>query len=718
MKKYFLPVLILLYVNINCLSQPLIISNTYFKISASANDPLYTTYAAAMERSQLYGDKAYKMDYFSDCLPINYSSDQAGKMFCIWKVNGVVIDKISEYYKKPVVIGSFPDMAIIEYEPYPDLAVQETFFVYSSTISLVNINIKNNTKSTQEIDLYPILMNGDDSLQIKSFDDKANSYITNHYETKKRLISNLSDSLHYPTELRDVFMSNMINYTYGGYKGTMAEFYDKIKFDFYAFPKPSDSLNCANQGYVNFISLHNKISIQPGEQRFMRFMRGVQGRKEDVQYLITEMEKLKSASLQPYLDSNLKLFVNIPSIGFFTNNEKLIYLSAFNLARGSMLPPSGNTTNNYYVFSRNPLWGWGHGHQCLHESLSMLAYAFLDSKSAEGSQRVFIEQQAKDGLIAYRHGPLGAETFPAMNKPSTCTPFFNWINWEVYKVSKDKDFLEEAYDAGEKYVNWIVKNRDINADGTFEWGPNGIVENARDWYNAVFQVTADRQLDVEKGDISDSLDCLDLTVMIIKEMRSLSNMAKELGKDHASRKWTEKADAIMQLVNDYMWDKETGFYYSVDKNDHSFKFQTRDLRRQEIIGFLPLWAEATTKERADTLVKHLTDPNKFWREFGVPSLAADDIFYNANVDYCCKWNGPVWLLWDYMVFQGLLNYGYKDIAKELANKMILCVTTQLSKNHNFWESYSPDNVALNCPSNYIWDCIMARLLIDVYGTIK
>ena len=139
---------------------------------------------------------------------------------------------------------------------------------------------------------------------------------------------------------------------------------------------------------------------------------------------------------------------------------------------------------------------------------------------------------------------------------------------------------------------------------------------------------------------------------------------------------------------------------------------TRDLKRQEIIGFLALWAEAATKERAAKLVQTLTDSTKFWRKYGVPTLSARDQWYSPNVDYCCKWNGPVWLLWDYMVYDGLRRYGYNDIARQLAGKMVSAVTVQLSKNHNYWESYSPDNEVLNCPPNYIWDAIVAKLLID------
>ena len=78
----------------------------------------------------------------------------------------------------------------------------------------------------------------------------------------------------------------------------------------------------------------------------------------------------------------------------------------------------------------------------------------------------------------------------------------------------------------------------------------------------------------------------------------------------------------------------------------------------------------------------------------------------------------MWLLWDYMVMKGLQNYGYNDLARKVGNKMMLAVTTQLSLNHRFWESYSPDYPVQESPSNYIWDSIMARVLLDMYGARK
>jgi len=116
--------------------------------------------------------------------------------------------------------------------------------------------------------------------------------------------------------------------------------------------------------------------------------------------------------------------------------------------------------------------------------------------------------------------------------------------------------------------------------------------------------------------------------------------------------WKSKADNAAMRVNNVMWDEKSGFYYHVNRVDHSFQFMDRDLKRQEIIAFLALWAGAAPPERAARLVTALTDTTKFWRKYGVPTLAADDVWYSPYVDYCCKWNGPVWMLWDYLVYDG------------------------------------------------------------------
>ncbi|MCO6472770.1 MAG: hypothetical protein J5I57_03485 [Melioribacteraceae bacterium] len=716
---YSLFILMLLLPAADLSAQKLIISDQYLLMNASAEDPTYTTYAAAMSRSKLYEDKAYKMDYYTDCLPVNYSGDQAGKLYNIWKVDEVVVLNTGEYSRKPKIYASFPDMAILEHSPFTGIEVQETFFVYSSNIALIYFEITNVDKIPHNVQIYSVLEIGNESLNIKGYIDSASAYVSEHFETHKRLISNLYKNGDYPTDCRNIISTSADVYSFGSYDGNIDSLYNIVKTDFYSDDR-SDSLNFAVTGNYDIKVLHTKFDLQPEESKSIKIIRGWQDAGKKPDSLLSKIQKVKTISLQKFVDENVDLFSSIPRINFDSTSEKQVYLSAFNLVRSSMLPPEGKTSYNYYVFSRNPLWGWGHGHQVLHESLSMIPYAYLDFHSAQNSQRVYIEQQSEDGLIAYRHGPRGIQDYPHFSKytnsemSTTSAPFFSWINWELFSVSKDTVFLNDAYNSGTKYLRWLEENRDLDNDGTFEWGPYGIIENVRDWYNAVFQVSADRFLDVDKEDISDELECLDLTLMIVKELRSLAKMAEAHNKLDEQNKLLKKAEYISELVNERMWDDSSQFYYSINKENHSFNYLSRDLRRMEIIGFLPLWAEAATEERAELIVRHMLDENKFWRKFGIPTLAADDPWYSPNVDYCCKWNGPVWLLWNYMVYEGLINYGYTDIADKLADKMVLAVSTQLSKNHNFWESYSPDNTVLNSPSNYIWDSIIAKVLIEKY----
>jgi hypothetical protein len=379
-----------------------------------------------------------------------------------------------------------------------------------------------------------------------------------------------------------------------------------------------------------------------------------------------------------------------------------------------MLPPEGRTRFNYYVFSREPTWSWGHDGQVFHESLSMLAYAHLDPASAMDSQRVFIEAQEPDGYIPYRIGPYVVRTFPVDGEKTTSAPFYSWVNWEVYGIARNrveaKGFLEDAYRSGTAFTEFLLAKRDRDRDGLLEWGGHAVLESVRDSLVPIWDLLG------ENDPKAPSLvEALDLSVMVVQEMRALAEMAAELGRKDESAAWTRRAHDLTRLVEETMWDESTGFYYNVDRDTNAFVTRSGlDLRRQEIIGFLPLWAGVASPERAKALVAKLTDPAKFWRRFGVPTLAADDPGYEPQIRRCCQWNGAVWLEWNYLVFSGLRRYGYEEVARELGERMVEAAATQLSRNHRFWESYSPDEVKLTSPQSYIWDSILARVLIDLH----
>ena len=124
--------------------------------------------------------------------------------------------------------------------------------------------------------------------------------------------------------------------------------------------------------------------------------------------------------------------------------------------------------------------------------------------------------------------------------------------------------------------------------------------------------------------------------------------------------------------------------------------------------FLPLWAEVADEEKAQKLVGQLTDTQQFWREYGVPSLSAGDSYYNDKG----YWNGPVWVQWNYLIYRGLQNYGYKETADTLADKVYQAVIEGLERDHTFWEFYSPDESWGGYHQAYIWTGIVARMMLE------
>ena len=53
-----------------------------------------------------------------------------------------------------------------------------------------------------------------------------------------------------------------------------------------------------------------------------------------------------------------------------------------------------------------------------------------------------------------------------------------------------------------------------------------------------------------------------------------------------------------------MWDEQSGFFYNLARDTGTFTTKAGiDLRRKEIIGFLPLWAGIATKEQAARLAQ-------------------------------------------------------------------------------------------------------------------
>ena len=125
---------------------------------------------------------------------------------------------------------------------------------------------------------------------------------------------------------------------------------------------------------------------------------------------------------------------------------------------------------------------------------------------------------------------------------------------------------------------------------------------------------------------------------------------------------------------------------------HDFEVEIRvaDYTRQDQSLLLPLWAGIPDPERARQLVERtLLDPMRYWRPYGMPTTSASDPSYSPDGSHGA---GTVWLFWNAMLGEGLLDYGNLDQAAELLTRLMQPIVHCLREDHAFHEAYNPESL--------------------------
>jgi hypothetical protein len=679
-----------------CLGAGVARAQTPDHLNATIHDPVYMTYAAPISRSEYFVDEGYHLNDYTPGRAVSYTTDTAGDFGIVWQLGKSVASDVSQFPAKPILRRSFTDIAQLDYRPFLSIRVRETLVVYSSRLAFVDVEITNESGKPAALVGNVWYQRPDPVTAAARVDGRMVTF--GHVEPANLWFETPQPK--YDPNFHDVLLMSVPAASAGGFANAGA--LDVIRSGAALGGKISGSI----RGFV----LRANLTVPAHGRRRVRIVRGVEPASQPMGALESAARALLAQPVAPLVAESRAQYRRAPHLKLPSREWQMVYWSALSLVRQQMMPPAGMAHHNYYVFSREPTWRWGHEGQVFHESLSMLAYVYMNPKSAEGSQRVFMGRQEPSGYIGYRVGPFVTQTYPVKGEQTTSAPFFSWTNWELYQISHDRKFLADSYRSGSAFADYILKTRDKDGDGFMVWGGNAMLECVRDSQDAVWHLFGDTD------DSPSRVKALDFTTMMAMETRSLARMARALGRPADARRWQRQSDHLAALVRTRMWDPKTGFFYNLSRDTGTFTTgKGISLKRKEIIGFLPMWAGIATKAQAARLVQHLTNPKEFWRRFGVPTLSASDPYYQPQIKQCCQWNGAVWLLWNYLVFRGLLRYGYRSLAEELLHRDMAAVTLQLDRNHRFWESYSPDFTELHSPKNYIWDSILARMMIELYA---
>lgn len=201
-----------------------------------------------------------------------------------------------------------------------------------------------------------------------------------------------------------------------------------------------------------------------------------------------------------------------------------------------------------------------------------------------------------------------------------------------------------------------------------------------------------------------------LNSLMYRELLAAEYIARQLGQNEVAAAFASDASHLLECVREHCWDEWTGCYYSVDLNVRHHSRATRDdgLPLHSGLGqdwhcliqrigvwsnFLPLWAGIATPEQAQRMVReHLLDPRTFNAPAGVRSLSKMEKMYSIRASgNPSSWLGPVWGVVNYLIFRGLVRYGFEDEARELCGKTINLFARDIERFDDFHEYYEPES---------------------------
>ena len=166
---------------------------------------------------------------------------------------------------------------------------------------------------------------------------------------------------------------------------------------------------------------------------------------------------------------------------------------------------------------------------------------------------------------------------------------------------------------------------------------------------------------------------LELNCMLYNLEKNLSFIATEI-RSNESPVWEEKASVRKSKMQELMWNDKQGFFAD-------YNFVTK--KQNDIVAtstFYPLFVGLADEMQAVRIHAAL---EKIEEEYGLASTEKRDDLYDL------QWDHPYgWPCQQYIVIQGLLNYGYREDAVRLAQKYMDTVEHNFDKNGNLWEKYN------------------------------
>lgn len=374
-------------------------------------------------------------------------------------------------------------------------------------------------------------------------------------------------------------------------------------------------------------------------------------------------------------------------------------------------------------------WNWDSG-------FIAIGFSHFDIAKAEKEIATLLDAQWENGFLphivfhnesdSYFPGPdfHQSHLHPQASKKFKTTgltqpPVTGFVLQELYRIAEDKEailgFIEKQINKVFKNHAYLYENRDPHNEGlvyiyhnwesgtdnspawdsiwqtmqdipkyTFERRDTTHVDSSQrpsneeyNYYIHLIEIAKKHNYSDEKiAELSPFLvqDPL-FNAMLIRSNEALIALYKLLGNAQDEivqlKSWQQKSIA---RFNDKLFDEDLGAYIHYDLRNK------KPIRMITSSSFTPLFSNIPDEERAKVLINTLT------KNFGEENFYLCASFDPSNPMFNPRkyWRGPVWINLNWLLYYGLKNYGYTDLAERVKNDSI-----ELIDKCGFYEYFDP-----------------------------
>ncbi|HPD31656.1 MAG TPA: trehalase family glycosidase [Phycisphaerae bacterium] len=422
--------------------------------------------------------------------------------------------------------------------------------------------------------------------------------------------------------------------------------------------------------------------------------------EEALQYSVFAAIRTLSVDWPRLVADSFKWYEHVPLLTVPPQSWAADFLCALELPRANTWSPQEQSSLPWYTLCRphtNEPYGWWSYGMHGHEDLSTFVVNLTEPTLSQSFLRGHFRNQQPDGRFPYGVNHRGVS---AHSGDLATAPFLAWESWTTYLWRDDRKFLQEAYDCCARSLRWWCSPARTRPGMRLQhW--KDFLETVRDDGDLATWTATDK---------AENQEALDLNCYLLKEERTLAEMARELGRSGESSQWKADAEQRAAVMREHFWHAEDGVYYGRDIAGD------RWARIMDISTFFPLWCGLATPQQVPAIVDLLRDPTAFGANYPVATLAVRHMPDRLKGQW--HWRGANWVEMTWLVICGLKEVGRFDEAARLAEINCRMVFQSLEKDGHFREYYNSLTGEPADLTDYIWTSIPAIMIVDVILGIR